>query len=253
MGMHERRCAVKPTKRFFISVSIVLASLLFGCGPAPAIPVMGGLNLPDEVALARDTATLHLANNYGSSGLLPAITWQATELSRPDLANMRVYQFRNSSWLMTVRVPNDPTQNQQILFVNTRNGFTWAGLADANGNVFHLAIHEGGMIPVTGGNFSPSHGLTLARNNAMQYIAETYALPNLPDASNWGDYVLQRPGLTGQTIYSFNRDGWIVTIRVPANTSNPYEVTFINPQTGFVWAGQVDAAGTVTEISHYIK
>ncbi len=244
---------MKPMQWFFISVSILLAGLLFGCGPAPVIPVTGGMNLPDSVILARDTVTIHLANNYGTSGLLPETTWQVKELSRPDLVDMKIYEFRNSSWLMTVRVPNDPTQNQQILFVNTRNGFTWAGLADANGNVFQLAVRDAGLIPVTGGNFSPSHDLTLARNSAMEYITETYALPNMPDVGDWGGYVLQRPDLVDQTIYSFNREGWIVTIRVPANTNKPYEVTFINPQTGFVWAGHVDAAGTVTEISHYIK
>ena len=129
---------MKPTLLTIVGVSILIASVLTSCAPAsPLIPVTGNQAavIPDTVASARDLSLGYIAGHYALPELPQVDTWRSSEVARPDLVDLKIYQFKSGSWLVTVRRPALPMAALEVTCIDTGSDFVWSGTVDSLGMI----------------------------------------------------------------------------------------------------------------------
>lgn len=88
-----------------------------------------------------------------------------------------------------------------------------------------------------------------ALNTALDYVATHYEQPVTAAGLTWTAERTTPPNLVGSETFQFTAGDWTATVRYPvvAPQAVIYEITLTNQASGFQWAGEVDAAGQVTE------
>jgi len=95
----------------------------------------------------------------------------------------------------------------------------------------------------------PTVDRTGARDAALAYVLDRYGADAPAAGLAWTEEHAKPEGLVGGEVYRYTAGDWLITISYPvvAPEQTVYTVKMANMATGFVWEGQVDAAGIVIE------
>ncbi len=86
--------------------------------------------------------------------------------------------------------------------------------------------------------------------NKYATLVEKGVIPALPEMKTWQGDATARPDLVDMNCSAFTSNNWLVTIRQPVNPTAASSVTYIDMQTGFVWAGYVGPDGSVVDVEY---
>jgi len=191
----------------------------------------------DDIVAARDAALVYIRGQSGNQTPASGLTWME-ELTTPELLPGGInYRFTAGDWVVTVDTAVVPLETRvyQVTVDNAASGFRWQGRVDATGQVTDVPDPIPVKAPDPAG----------ARDLALAYVVRKHGM-GAPPELNWTEENTT-PGLIGGANLKYTAGDWEVTIFCPIVPPEQivYKVTVANQATGFLWEGQVDAAGNV--------
>jgi len=90
-----------------------------------------------------------------------------------------------------------------------------------------------------------------ARDAVLAYLTENYGGTAPGAGLAWVETHTKPEGLVGGESYEYTTGDWVIAVSYPvvAPENVVYTIAVSNATTGFLWEGQVDAQGQVTETS----
>jgi hypothetical protein len=224
-------------KSIFLSVltSAVLLASAVNCGGAIPGQATPGPEAPAGVVRARDAAVTYVQVHFDDAPPESA-SWSGQRVTPQDIVGGSEWRYTSGNWVVTVSyaVTAPESMVYYVRVVDTDTGFEWDGRVDASGQVPE----------------APEATL-LARDAALLYVSEHYDQSGLGVGLAWEEERLTPENVVGAETYQYTAGDWVVTISYPVvlPEETVYSVSIVNTTTGFEWEGEVDAAGTVTELS----
>jgi hypothetical protein len=234
--------------------------MITGCGPAAIEPTPApSPTSAEETALlpgpaeALEVALAYLAETYGEQGPQVGLTWREERTTPQDLVGASRFQYTSGDWVVTVTYPIvAPAETIYRMTVsNQATGFSWEGEVDAKGGVTEGPSEQ---------PFFLVPDADTAIDMALGYMGRRYgrqmSIP-APGLTWTGKQPQGERRVDVETIEftSVGAPGWVITVSYPVVPPEQviYQVVAIGQDAGFRWAGQVGAAGQVTELSVSIE
>jgi hypothetical protein len=187
------------------------------------------------VAAARDAAVVFLRGHFDEAPRESA-SWTEENLTPEGLVGGSEWQYTAGDWVVKVSyaIVSVEWTVYHVAVSNESTGFEWEGRVDGSGQVPE----------------APESAL-LARDQALLYVSEHQGQTGLGAGLAWVEERLTPEGIVGGEAYQYVAGDWVVTVSypvvLPENTI--YTISLINEASGFEWEGEVDAQGTVNELS----
>jgi hypothetical protein len=246
-GPFEKKGRQEMRSRLLVlGLVLVLSTLtLSACGLAEATTVLTTDVTPEgpvdtELAAARDAALAYLGERYGEQAPPSGLAWSTgpIELAAPqEMGGSRGYQYTADRWVAMVTYPLAGPQRvtYRVRVANEAAGFRWEGQVDATGHVTGVSD----TVPVNAPN--PAR----ARDLALAYVVSERGT-GAPPEQTWTEESTSA-GLIGGATLKYTAGEWVITVFYPIVPPERiiYKVTVTNEATGFLWEGQVGAAGDV--------
>ncbi len=221
-------------KRALLSLLlVVMVANVVGCGSSVPPDVSAEAEAPAEVAAARDAAVVFVREHFDEAPAESA-SWTEKSLTPEGVVGGSQWQYTAGDWVVKVSyaVVAPEWTVYHVAVTNQSTGFEWEGRADGSGQVPE----------------APENAL-LARDQALLYVSEQHGQTGLGAGLAWVEERLTPEGIVGGETYQYSAGDWVVTVSypvvLPENTI--YEISVVNQESGFQWAGEVDAQGVITE------
>jgi hypothetical protein len=221
-------------KRALLSLLlVVLVASVVGCGSSAAPDIPAPAEAPAEVIAARDAAVVFVRGNFDQAPEESA-SWTEESLTPEGVVGGSEWQYTAGDWAVKVSygVVAPEWTVYHVAVTNESTGFEWEGRVDGSGRVPE----------------APESAL-LARDQALLYVSGQHDQSGLGAGLAWQEERLTPEGIVGGETYQYSAEDWVVTVSypvvLPENTI--YEISVVNQESGFQWAGEVDAQGVITE------
>lgn len=202
--------------------------------------------VPEGAVAARDAALAHVAQNYGERvepG--PGQVWEEKRTTPEGLVGAETLELSTGDWIVTISYPvvaPDATI-YQVVVVNQATGFRWEGEVDAAGQVTEQSV-----------SVEPAVGVpdpTRALDAVAAFLVANYGEEGPPADLEWVGSAPPAESLVGASTTEYTAGDWMAVVSFPvvAPENVVYQVSVVNPATGFGWEGEVDAVFEVTELS----
>ena len=214
-------------------LAILVGVSIAGCGTSVPAEEPTQPDAPDGVTSARDAAVAFVRDHFDEAPGT-SVSWTEESLTPEGLVGGSKWQYTAGDWVIKVSYPVVAPEwtVYRVAVSNESTGFEWEGRVDGSGQVPE----------------APEDALR-ARDQAFLYISEEYGMGGLGAGLAWQEERVTPEGIVGGEIYQYSAGDWVVTVAypvvLPENTI--YEISVANEDTGFQWAGTVDAEGVVTE------
>lgn len=219
--------------RIYVSV---VALMLFATACATDVPAPP--TAPTNLLDARGAALEYVQSRYLAGPDL-MLLWQEERVADESLGDWVEYQYTAVPWIATIGGPTagQAADSFDVVVTNPVAGFTWQGRVGLDG---HGA--EG------------SEPVLAACDITCDYIADRFPELHLDDLV-WAGRRVTPAGPVGHETYEYTADDWSLTVSYPVVA--PDEVTFHasveNAATGFVWEGEMDLDGDLTETAAHSR
>jgi predicted small lipoprotein YifL len=221
-------------KRALLSLLLLaMVASVVGCGGLAAPKASAEAEAPAEVIAARDAAVAFVRGHFDEAPGASA-SWAEESLTPEGIVGGSEWQYTAGDWVVKVSyaIVAPEWTVYHVAVTNESAGFEWEGRVDGSDRVPE----------------APENAL-LARDQAFLYISEHYDVSGLGAGLAWQEERLTPENIVGGETYQYSAGEWVVTVAypvvLPENTI--YEISVTNQETGFQWAGTVDAEGMVTE------